>query len=495
MKRTYLIYTILCLSFLLNSCENFLDINPDSEVVNDEIFSNVQGVEDALNGIYSSLNKENLYGKKLAWELPEILSQDLNGPTPIIYTQLATYNYNDANSYIYDLWKDMYQTIGYTNNVILNLEEKNPSVFPHYNMYLGEAYGLRAFLHFELLRFFAPHIEGGAAGAQAIPYVKDYTYDPTPFSSVSEVYDAVILDLKQAQDLLIEDETYFTFPRADNTSGQVEDFLKGRELHFNYYAATATLARVYRMKGDLENAKIEAYKIINSGKFPLATPDKVVNLIAGTLSPTESIFGLFSNDYINTTKATLFNSSSWAGFQPFQVESGGNPLQEFRDVYNQNLGGNSGTDFRLQWFRRAFDGASTLNCLKVVDVLQINTGILPSARDLTPGISMIRVPELYYIIAEAELVNGNISAATSILNQVLLSRGLSKLENREPAIVPDLDFLYNERHKELFCEGQRWFDMKKRNLDIISNEEAKIIPASDQIYVLPIPVEEFELRN
>lgn len=495
MKRTYITYIMLCVGLILNSCDDFLEINPDSEVINDELFSNAEGVEDALNGIYSTLNKENLYGKKLAWELPEILSQDLNGPTDIVYTQLATYNYNDANTFINSLWKDMYQTIGYTNNVILNLEEKNPNIFPHYDMYLGEAYGLRGFLHFELLRLFAPHIENGSANERGIPYVKIYTFEPTPFSTVSEVYDAVILDLKRAQELLIMDEMYVAFPRVDYTSGQVESFLKGREIHFNYYAATAALARVYRMKGDLENAKIEALKIINSGKFPLASADKIVNLVAGALSPSESIFGLFSNDYIKTTEATLFSTTSFLGFPPFQKESGGNPLQEFRDVYNQYLGANSGTDFRLQWFRRSFEGASMLNVLKVVDVLQINTGIPPSQRGLLPGISMIRVPEMYYIIAEAELVNGNTAEATSVLNQVLLSRGLAKLQNREPAIIPDLDFLYNERHKELFSEGQRWFDMKKRNMNIISNEESKILPASDKIYVLPIPIEEFELRN
>lgn len=495
MRRTYITYIILCLGLILNSCDDFLDVNPDSEVVNDDLFSNAEGVEDALNGIYSSLNKENLYGKKLAWELPEVLSQDLNGPTPILYTQLATYNYNDASTFINSLWKDMYQTIGYTNNVILNLEEKNSDIFPHYDLYLGEAYGLRGFLHFELLRLFAPHIENGAATAQGIPYVKTYTFEPTPFSTVSDTYDAVISDLKRAQDLLIMDEMYMTYPRADHTSDQLQNFLKGREIHFNYYAATAALARVYRMKGDLDDAKIEALKIINSGKFPLASADKIVNLVAGTLSPSESIFGLYSNEYIQTTEATLFNTTSSAGFAPYQSESGGNPLQEFRDVYNQYLNANSGTDFRLQWFRRAFEGASMFNVLKVVDVLQINTGIPPASRGLLPGISMIRVPEMYYIVAEAELENGNTSEATAVLNQVLLSRGLAKLENRDPAIIPDLDFLYNERHKELFSEGQRWFDMKKRHMDIISNEELKIIPASDKIYVLPIPTEEFELRQ
>lgn len=494
MKRRYLIYTILSLSLLLSSCEDFLDVNPDSEVVNDDIFSDAEGVESALNGVYSSLNKENLYGKKLAWELPEILSQDIEGPSPVVYSQLASYNYNDAREFIDAIWIDIYKNIGYINNIIINLETKNPKDFPFYDLYLGEAYGMRAFLHFELLRYFAPHIENGGAGSRGIPYVTTYSFDPTPFSTVTEVYDAIILDLKKAQDLLMEDESYFTYPRVGSDSGAA-NFLKGREIHFNYYAATASLARVYRMKGDLESAKVEAIKVIESGKFPLATPDKIVNLVAGTLSPSESIFGLYSDDYIKTTETTLFSSSSWSGFVPYQVETGGNPIQGFRDVYNKNLGENSGSDLRLQWFRPSFEGGITVNCLKVVDVIQINSGIHPSQRNLTPGISLIRIPEMYYIAAEAELINGNTSEATQILNQVLLSRGLTRLEDRNPEIIPSLDFLYNERHKEFFSEGQRWFDMKKRNLDILSNSEVKVIPASNEVYVLPIPIEEFESRN
>ena len=108
---------------------------------------------------------------------------------------------------------------------------------------------------------------------------------------------------------------------------------------------------------------------------------------------------------------------------------------------------------------------------------------------------MVRIPEMYYIVAEAELKDGNVGEAAKYVNKVLNSRGLTNLESRIPELVLDEDVLYNERHKELFCEGQRWFEMKKKNMDITSNAENKVIPASDDIYVLPIPVEEFEYRN
>jgi hypothetical protein len=37
--------------------------------------------------------------------------------------------------------------------------------------------------------------------------------------------------------------------------------------------------------------------------------------------------------------------------------------------------------------------------------------------------------------------------------------------------------------------------MKRLNRDIQSNAELRIIPASESVYVIPIPEEEFEYRN
>jgi hypothetical protein len=37
--------------------------------------------------------------------------------------------------------------------------------------------------------------------------------------------------------------------------------------------------------------------------------------------------------------------------------------------------------------------------------------------------------------------------------------------------------------------------MKRLNKDITSNAESRIIPANDDIYVIPVPEEEFEYRE
>ena len=44
---------------------------------------------------------------------------------------------------------------------------------------MGEAYGLRAFLHLEVLRLFGPVPKEASDADIAIPYVTEFTKDPT----------------------------------------------------------------------------------------------------------------------------------------------------------------------------------------------------------------------------------------------------------------------------------------------------------------------------
>lgn len=62
---------------LLASCNDFLDVRPKSEKVENDQFSDASGFEDAINGVYGSLQQTSLYGKDLLWGVNEVLAQDL----------------------------------------------------------------------------------------------------------------------------------------------------------------------------------------------------------------------------------------------------------------------------------------------------------------------------------------------------------------------------------------------------------------------------------
>lgn len=107
---------------------------------------------------------------------------------------------------------------------------------------------------------------------------------------------------------------------------------------------------------------------------------------------------------------------------------------------------------------------------------------------------MIRIPEMYYIMAEALLEEGNEEHARDYLDAVVSARGMVKFADRDTGKDITLDDIMNERRKELFGEGQWWFCLKRLNRDVYVHALDATLKGSDRIYTLPIPTEELDPR-
>lgn len=474
------------LALLATSCNDFLDVRPKAEKLERDLFKNAQGFEDAIYGVYGSLQTQSLYGKNLTWGVPEVLAQNLNSSNASI-TELAKYNYtgdDNLRKILASIWASAYQSIGYTNNILEQLNDWSDSSLPLYNNYKGEMLGIRAMLHFDLVRLFASM----DMGAEGIPYVTTYSYAVKPFSKVGEVYGLILNDLLEAEKLLIGQETDIVYPHNNSNYYKFQNY---QETHFNLYAVRALLARVYWMKGDLKNAAHYAENVIKSGKFPLVDEAEIKGYLAGTLSPKETIFGVYSSSYIETCKSYLYNSQTFFSYNPYYNSqmSGTNYPEPFTAVYEKDMGGTS-QDFRLEGhFKKNISNA---NFLKTTDFYTIEENVPTERSGLISGITLFHTSEMYIIAAEA-LLESNYDQALNYFDTELKSRGVSPLSSRGVTLTKDI--IYNEYRKELFGEAQTWYNMKRLNKDIQSNAELRVIPASDKIYVIPIPEEEYEYRN
>ena len=107
------------------------------------------------------------------------------------------------------------------------------------------------------------------------------------------------------------------------------------------------------------------------------------------------------------------------------------------------------------------------------------------------GINVIHVSELYLIAAEAFL-DADYARAVGYFNSERSSRGLAPLTDN---VTLTKDMIFNEYHKEMYGEGQVWFNMKRLNKDVESNISNRTVPASENIYVVPIPQTEYDYRN
>lgn len=471
-KNIIFVIGILALS---NSCDNFLDVHPKGEVLGKDLLTDQKGFENALYGVYASLRTDELYGHNLSYYNLDIMAQYYScfGNTFVTEIQQFNYKHSEIEESFYDIWSKMYTNISNVNNVLDNLEHESPNSLGYYNIYKGEALGLRAFMHFDLLRIFSTQItlDEEAAG---IPYRTHFSLDATEILKAKEVYKHIISDLQTAEKLLADETLYETSATANT------NFLKDQQIHFNQQAVQATLARAYLTQGNLDSALYYARQVIDKQKQTLDEKTEIDNDVAGVLSRKETIFGLYSKNFYNNVVAELYRNESYRSLDL---------RYDIREIYQKKRVGN---DYRWDsWF---YTLSQNLRLSKFLDKYVLNNAEYNRPNWQIRGINLIRLPEMYYIAAECLLKQNKYPEALSFFNDMLRSRGLTPLDERYPEETLTLERITEERYKEFIGEGQTFFNMKRLNLDI-ENTEGLIVPASNSVYVISIPEQEYDYRK
>ena len=266
----------ICLGmFLFASCSNWLDVKPKTTVEEEEVFSRELGFKEALTGAYIKMASTDLYARNLSYGFLDILGQRYqinavaNYENPLWYTFPSTY----TESYTEAIWSKMYNVIANLNNLLYYCD-KNRDVFTtehYYEIIKGEALGLRAFLHFDLLRMFGPIYKDNPT-AKRIAYRTEFNQEPKEMQPSNVVVDSVIADLKRAEILLTKtDPLNFEFPKTEDGNGGTgkDGFLEYRHKRMNLYAVKAMLARVYLYAGNKTEAVNYANQVIDGKYFDL----------------------------------------------------------------------------------------------------------------------------------------------------------------------------------------------------------------------------------
>jgi len=190
----------------LTACNDWLDVDPKSQVKDKDLFSSEMGFKEALSGVYSIMTQEYLYGKEMTFGMLGVLGQEWDSQ-PTDYTDDLNYKYENTRPEVRidSLWCGLYNAIANTNKLLEEIEGKE-SMFTgiNYDMIKGEALALRGFLHFDLLRLFGASYAENPKKA-AIPYVMAYTSNIYPQDSVGGVITKVLGDLTASLDYLKND--------------------------------------------------------------------------------------------------------------------------------------------------------------------------------------------------------------------------------------------------------------------------------------------------
>lgn len=470
--------TLLLLTLLLSGCGAYLDVNPKSEVTDKELFSTAEGCEDAIYGIYAEIGGERngLYGQMLAYKYPELMTGNftINQSDNMAYVVQRQWTHDNAIAVAEEIWTTGYKVIGHVNKALSHILPKDDSEFRHTRLYKGELLALRAFLHFEMARIFAVSFASGdaAAKAKAIPYVKSYGIQVTPYSSLDKVFEFIIADLTEAEKYLEEDATLLPVVR-DNAMG---DFTSNRITHFNLYAVKALLARAYWTMNDLEKAEGYAQEVIDSGKFPLKTT-------AGGLEQSRNGYARHAG---NRRRSLLDDLHVLLLLRPDpQLHEHG--LHETRGAIHLDLRSGSGGQCRP-----ALRGVVRPEQQLVHEALQCDVRFQQRLRfdgdlqrQFDPGVSLIRIPEMYYIVAEANLTKDP-DKATEYLDYVVTSRDQTAFADREAGKITE-ENIFNDRRKEFFADGDDFHNMKRLARDLTISGMGTFAGNDDATYTMPIP--------
>ncbi len=473
---------IFCLTLLMCACSRFLDVNPKGEVFDGDMFTSAEGVEDALYGVYSELaSTESLWGAYLHW-IPEACSQNVVCPGDYKMGNMAAADWMSSGpvSVRKELWGSAYKAINHLNNIIAHCEDETVQQFRHFGLYRGEALALRALIHFELVNLFAaPDWADASEKEKAIPYVKRYTFDITPYSSLDGVYEEIIADLTEAERLLAEDVDLVTARRTNLGSA----FTDARITHMNLYAVKALLARLYWTRGQLETAARYAQEVIDSQKFGFRPKSAFVQPDNGTLDMEETIFGFYSRpgtgsyQTYNCNKYRLSGTSSSSSFTL---------AADWKSLYEGVS--SSQNDYRLAaWF-----SAGDESLVKLVNPIFYADGASSYAGASILGCNVLRIPEMYYIMAEYYLETDN-TRAVQYYDAVITTRGGDALAAEGVALTYDM--LFRERRREFYGEGFTWHEMRRRQMDITTFSGAVLPGNQPATYTVPVPDEEDETRK
>src|SRR5699024_1970948 len=127
--------------------------------------------------------------------------------TNLNWYQYTTYNYDDTRvkTTMDNIWSDAYELILNINRFIEGLKVTRGILTEEREKLLkGEAFSLRAMLHFDILRLFGP-ASNKSSTTLSIPYYKEISDETQDLLPVNKVIEEIINDLQKAEQLLAND--------------------------------------------------------------------------------------------------------------------------------------------------------------------------------------------------------------------------------------------------------------------------------------------------
>lgn len=434
MKKLNIYIALLLAVVSFSACDDYLDVKPKDRVIPETADDFRALITSAYNGVPAdkmrlTFRTDELKLDNSAWDLSAV--KDI-------------FLWNDVNfaaNTVQFSYQSFYKQIMYSNHIIAEGTDATKGSVEEIDQIVGEAYLLRALMHFNLVNQYGlPYNSSSASTDQGIPLslIIDTEAEYIP-NTVEEVFAQITLDIDEAMSKI-----------------NVDRYETGLNYRFSKIAALALKSRVYLYMGDFDTAKTVALEA-------LAINSDLQDLVAdASLAPhmydaAESILALERVFHTEVESASLVSDKLIAMYD--QAND-----QRFGLYFSDNGGGdfkpNKGTE-------------SGSNC-------------------------SFRNSEMYLTVAESAAQTDDLEQARTYLNQLKAKRLLTDFYNTEVTRIAGLNKdeliaeIANERFREFAFEGQRWFDLRRTTQEKIEHSyqgETATLQVGDPRYTLRFPQE------
>ena len=360
-------------------------------------------------------------------------------------------NTSDENSMI---WTDMYNQIFTANAVAKTINVDTEESQAQY--FLAQALGIRAFDYFILAQLYQYTYEGNL-DAPCVPLLLDTNADEVGANgakraTVSAVYEQIMTDLNNAVDLLSKTKV----ERADKR-------------YLNLSVALGLRARVEMVMQNWEAAAADAQKAIDcSGATPLSVEEASVPGF-NKLDAKNWMWGIYVDETDRVVTSGICNWPSHMGSLCYGYASVGGWRKINVDLYNRI----NSTDARKGWWLDPNGKSANLtsaeqkyitSIVKAPAYSQVKFGAYKGEIGTSTNacdIPLMRVEEMYYILAEAQAMAGNPAQGLATLKNFTTSYrdpGYNQTASSAEAVQ---EAVWMQRRIELWGEGLSYYDLMR----------------------------------
>lgn len=461
MKRY--VFILLAMTFLASCSEDWLtDVVPSDKRDDKKAIQTLDDAQYALNGVLDAMQSDPYYGAAYL-VYGDIRAKDVRSvKTDSRYYSLYTYDQTTDSNSMKNFFRQLYHALNNINKDLIYtdaLAAKGGSEELIKSEIMANFYALRALVHFDLLKVYAPiptAVSGSLTGELGVIDADRVIgiNEQLPRNNLQESYDFVISDLKKALGIM---------PQAAATEGQ-----------FSYCAIQALLARVYLYYGKYDLAAQYAGEVIHSGQYSLIPYGDYKKAWAADTPNPEIIMKIINTFEDNPGSQGIGYLWSTTGYHALALT----------DSFKALLASDQ-HDIRSD-YTSISDTPKSKRFLKYPD-------------ELVNDIPVIRLSEMYFIAAECAYRQSDPATAAQMINEILKARTDGKTQLTDRDIT--LDRILSEKRKEFVGEGQTFFDCirNKKNIKRTGNDRLpaapKLIVYTDYRVIEPIPRGELEANK